>query len=105
MTDDPTTKPCPLAHPDHKRVGRTITGVWYGCASCHGTGRVPMDTGELLEALRARAHSVELRFRRENVRAGREWIAFAIVVDREAIVGYGKTPDEALRAALRAVTP
>ena len=40
MTDDPTTKPCPY---------HQYPAPW--CNACHGTGRVPMDTGELLEAL------------------------------------------------------
>ena len=83
------------------------------CA-CAGTGRVPMDTGELLEALRTRCAGVrpggypilspvipddadpdEIAWI-VTVRLNSAWIPF----DRKAA-----TPDEALRAALRAVTP
>ena len=95
MTDDPTTKPCPLAHPDHKRVGRTITGVWYGCASCGGTGRVAMDTGELLEALAARG-VVQLTGYDNGM-----WTC----VGTGTTSGKPKPRDEALRAALQEVTP
>lgn len=61
MTDDPTTKPCechchmrvvaPVPPPIHGF--RDEWGVWQeqACPSCHGTGRMPLTTAELLSAL------------------------------------------------------
>ena len=87
MTDDPTTKPCPY---------HQYPAPW--CNACHGTGRVPMDTGELLEALFADGWDVKIYRTAYGVRVdvdnGSDYLTPS---------GKFKTPDEALRAALRAV--
>jgi hypothetical protein len=96
MTDDPTTKPCPQGRP----------GWNHGaCKTCHGTGRVPMGTGEMWDALREWANAEDGAYVSISVGGGQDWTAIAINVqdDGHSFTVEGDLAD-ALRAALRAVT-
>ena len=96
MTDDVTTKPCPYCG-GKPEIG-PCSGQWRS-DGCHGTGRVPMDTGELLEALFADGWDVKIYRTAYGVRVdvdnGSDYLTTS---------GKFKTPDDALRAALRAVS-
>jgi hypothetical protein len=93
MTDDPTTKPCQRGHyraPDGSEQ----------CVQCHGTGRVPLTTGELWDALMMTVgHFV----------AYADAPGFCTIVLSPSkhdpnIFDEHHDLDDALRAALRAVT-
>jgi hypothetical protein len=75
------------------------------CPDCHGTGRVPMDTGELLEALRIALpwpHGFDLT-PYDDVWAVEKWLWDKGAVYYNANSKKFNTPDDALRAALREV--
>lgn len=105
MTDDPTTKLCPYKPGDYPCSNK--------CIGCHGTGRVPLTTGELLSALAKVIRwngyaSLETVLTRDS---GGESVVFRVSTQmldgsdqRFPNIGYSITPDDALRAALRAVT-
>jgi hypothetical protein len=94
MTDDPTTKPCGAGYPP------SIEHPSY--CYCHGTGRVPLDTGELLEALRQRHRQFVLFC---DASQDDEWgFAWLNDGDRNITAEFSfPDSDDALRAALRAV--
>ena len=97
VADDPTTKPCHDGRIYSLRMSGEHVYTHPPDCTCHGTGRVPMDTGELLEALaRAVAPAV---------------FSFSVFEHENGQV-YGsamlQSPSpiyEALSAALWAVTP
>jgi len=98
VTDDPTTKPCPeCGGRGYDRISDDGAFDKRECYECNASGRVPMDTGELLEALaRAVAPAV---------------FSFSVFEHENGQV-YGsamlQSPSpiyEALSAALWAVTP
>ena len=97
MTDDPTTKPCPSKFWHHPEV----VAQGEPCCVCGGTGRVPMDTGELLEALFALGWDVKIYRTAYGVRV----VLLRNGSDYFTPSGKFNTPAEALRAAIRAVTP
>jgi hypothetical protein len=99
MPDDPTTKPCPTQERviDYMGGGTKHSPT---CRTCQGTGRVPLTTAELLEALLDLGYHVSniSKFHgRTRVNLGRDERPMVCTV-------IGNTPDDALRAALRAVT-
>jgi len=104
VINDPTTKPCPcVCHKPEEASGhgfRDEYGVWQveNCHVCHGTGRVPMDTGELLEALFAEGWDVRLH---RNIVEG---VVVTLNNGGCDLIRNGATLDEALRAATLAVT-
>ena len=122
MTDDPTTKVCPgcngkgtpdqdewccnFAHIDVGWGDGPCPDPSYG--GCGGTGRVEMDTGELLEALH-RSLQWPRGFDLSPTESGFE-IEFwtfeddGFQYDRPYRPFEGQSPDDALRAALREVT-
>ena len=93
---EPWEKTCPKGYRDHFAVVRDLHGKLQPCEECHGTGAVPMTTSEMLEALSERdgiGASLERR------PAGWAWVG----PDRKRW-NAGKSPDDALRAALGAVS-
>ena len=98
MTDDPTTKPCWNCD----GVGEFYDGpAFFPCDICKETGRVPMDTAELLEALCETSAqdwvSIGIDFS-----TGKRWVGTENSRDGDCSSHDADTFDEALRAALRA---
>jgi len=100
VTNDPTTKPCPAGRIYSLRMTGEHVYTHNPDCECHGTGRVPMDTRELLEALFALGWDVNIYRTAYGVRVD-------IDNGSDYLTPSGKfnTPDEALSAALREVTP
>jgi len=105
MSNDPTTKPCPcVCHKPEEASGhgfRDEYGGWQveNCPTCHGTGRVPMDTGELLEACARRYPIGALSW-------SNGWEFYEDTAwDSNSGYWQAANRDEALRAALWAVNP
>ena len=96
---DPTVKPCPVVWQLPFSVERHPSAC-----DCHGTGTVPLTTGELFDALKSRVRVVCVftDSRQDDRIAVDCWDGDnpeQPLVDVEA-----DTLDDALRAALRAVT-
>lgn len=91
MSNDPTTKPCPDC------PGDGSTWVDQTPCACHGTGRVPMDTGELLEALFDAGEYIESI---ERLSDG----MVIVILGISEVESMRDNLDEALSAALREVT-
>ena len=92
---DPTVKKCPCGHvPDHPAfIGVKKLDGWK-CDRCRDSGTVPLTTGELLEACVEKWEGVQLTV----------YHATAHIDTWQGPRFVGSAPDDALRAALRAVT-
>ena len=97
MTDDPTTRTCPDCEGKGVRDDARTLAEWdvpQSCGRCEESGRVPLTTSELFDALA------------ETLRAGEGLSVMAVGgLSRRAVcvgllVWEGDTVDDALRLAL-----
>jgi hypothetical protein len=101
--DDPTTKPCGIDPGCNGTLVRDHGHDDSPCDICHGTGRVPLTTGELLDALRERLGDGAQLCGVNWVARLKRWQVVIMFVAAPTARFDGDTPDDALRAALRSI--